>query len=87
MAEGKLALITGAGGGMGQATVARLSRDGFRIAGTDINEKGLDTAITSATLRNSRMNARRTETTRLAIHARFNTRTGSSRVHVVAIIQ
>ncbi len=49
MAEQKLALITGAGGGMGKATVARLSRDGFRIAGTDINESGLYTAIATAT--------------------------------------
>ncbi len=49
MAEQKLALITGAGGGMGQATVERLSRDGFRIAGTDINAKGLDEAIAKAT--------------------------------------
>ncbi len=49
MVEGKLALVTGAGGGMGQATVARLSRDGFRIAGTDINESGLDTEIATAT--------------------------------------
>ncbi len=48
MAEQKLALITGAGGGMGQATVERLSRDGFRIAGTDINADGLDTAIATA---------------------------------------
>ena len=49
MAEQKLALITGAGGGMGQAAVARLSRDGFRIAGTDINEQGLNEAIAKAT--------------------------------------
>lgn len=49
MAEKKLALITGAGGGMGQATVERLSRDGFRIAGMDINEAGLDEAIAKAT--------------------------------------
>ncbi len=48
MAEQKLALITGAGGGMGQATVERLSRDGFRIAGTDINADGLEVAIARA---------------------------------------
>ena len=48
MAEQKLALITGAGGGMGQATVERLSQDGFRVAGTDINADGLDTAIATA---------------------------------------
>jgi 2-hydroxycyclohexanecarboxyl-CoA dehydrogenase len=49
MAEQKLALITGAGGGMGQATVERLSRDGFRVAGTDINADGLEVAIATAT--------------------------------------
>ncbi len=49
MAEQKLALITGAGGGMGQATVERLSRDGFRIAGTDIDADGLEAAIAKAT--------------------------------------
>ncbi len=49
MAEQKLALITGAGGGMGQATVERLSRDGFRIAGTDIDADGLEAAIARAT--------------------------------------
>ena len=48
MATQKLALITGAGGGMGQATVERLSRDGFRVAGTDLNVAGLESAIDKA---------------------------------------
>ena len=48
MAEQKLALITGAGGGMGQATVKRLAEDGFRIAGTDINQAGLDSRALGA---------------------------------------
>ena len=38
MAAGELALVTGAAGGIGQATVRRLSDDGFRIAALDINE-------------------------------------------------
>jgi 2-hydroxycyclohexanecarboxyl-CoA dehydrogenase len=36
-----VALVTGAAGGMGQATVARLIGDGFRVAGIDLNEKAL----------------------------------------------
>ena len=41
MANGEVALVTGAGGGMGQAVVERLIRDGFRVAGIDVVEKGL----------------------------------------------
>jgi 2-hydroxycyclohexanecarboxyl-CoA dehydrogenase len=41
MAEQRLALITGAAGGIGGATVSRLARDGFRIAAFDIDEAGL----------------------------------------------
>lgn len=37
----KTAVVTGAAGGMGLATVERLARDGFRIAAFDINESGL----------------------------------------------
>ena len=48
MAEGKLALVTGAGGGMGQATVERLASDGFRVAAMDIDENGLDAAVAAA---------------------------------------
>jgi 2-hydroxycyclohexanecarboxyl-CoA dehydrogenase len=42
VAKGEIALVTGAAGGMGQATVERLMRDGFTVAGMDINETGLD---------------------------------------------
>ena len=41
MANGDVALVTGAGGGMGQAVVERLVKDGFRVAGVDVVEKGL----------------------------------------------
>ncbi len=41
----KLALVAGAAGGMGGATVARLARDGFRIAALDVNEQGLREAL------------------------------------------
>lgn len=45
MATERLAIVTGAGGGMGSATVARLARDGFRIAAFDINESTLNAAM------------------------------------------
>ena len=41
MAKGDVALVTGASGGMGQAVVLRLLKDGFRVAGIDINDKAL----------------------------------------------
>jgi 2-hydroxycyclohexanecarboxyl-CoA dehydrogenase len=41
MAKGDVALVTGASGGMGQAVVQRLIKDGFRVAGIDINDKAL----------------------------------------------
>lgn len=42
MTEQRLALITGAAGGMGGATVRRLVADGFKVAAMDINAKGLE---------------------------------------------
>ena len=41
MAAGKTALVTGAAGGMGKATVKRLVADGFTIAAMDMNAGGL----------------------------------------------
>jgi 2-hydroxycyclohexanecarboxyl-CoA dehydrogenase len=41
LVKGAVALVTGAAGGMGQATVVRLIDDGFRVAGIDLNEKSL----------------------------------------------
>jgi 2-hydroxycyclohexanecarboxyl-CoA dehydrogenase len=41
MANDRVALVTGAGGGMGQAVVERLIKDGFRVAGIDVVDKGL----------------------------------------------
>lgn len=37
----KLAVVTGAAGGMGAAISARLIKDGFRVIGMDVNEVGL----------------------------------------------
>jgi 2-hydroxycyclohexanecarboxyl-CoA dehydrogenase len=41
----RVALVTGAGGGMGSATVVRLAKDGFRIAGFDANRDTLSQAM------------------------------------------
>ena len=41
MAANKVALVTGAAGGMGMATVKRLVSDGFTVAAMDMNAKGL----------------------------------------------
>lgn len=41
MSNGKVALVTGAAGGIGQGVVLRLLKDGFTVAAMDINEKGL----------------------------------------------
>lgn len=38
--EGKIALITGAGSGMGRATSLLFAREGAKIAAVDLNEKG-----------------------------------------------
>lgn len=48
MNNDRIALVTGAGGGMGIATVARLAADGFRIAAMDISEAGLEKARETA---------------------------------------
>jgi 3-oxoacyl-[acyl-carrier protein] reductase len=40
--EGKVAIVTGAAKGMGQATAIELCRDGASVRITDIDEKGLD---------------------------------------------
>ncbi len=39
----KVAIVTGASGGMGQAFVRKLHADGLRVAGFDISQTGLDT--------------------------------------------
>lgn len=45
MADKKVALITGAAGGMGLPTVRRLVADGFRVAALDLNISGLEELI------------------------------------------
>lgn len=42
MSNKRIVFMTGAAGGMGEATVQRLIRDGYRVAAVDINAEGLD---------------------------------------------
>jgi NAD(P)-dependent dehydrogenase (short-subunit alcohol dehydrogenase family) len=46
--EGRTAIVTGAGSGIGQATVVRLIEEGARVLGCDVNAAGLE--ATSALL-------------------------------------
>lgn len=46
--EGRTAVVTGAGSGIGQATVVRLVGEGARVIGCDVNEAGL--AVTTERL-------------------------------------
>lgn len=41
----RIAVVTGAGGGMGLATVRRLARDGYRIAAIDLNTDDLERIV------------------------------------------
>ncbi|WP_137017305.1 SDR family NAD(P)-dependent oxidoreductase, partial [Streptomyces albus] len=40
--DGRKVLITGAGSGIGQATVLRILEEGGTVVGADISEKGLE---------------------------------------------
>ena len=46
--EGKVALVTGAGSGIGRATVVRLASEGARVLGVDVDEAGLDGTVAAA---------------------------------------
>ena len=47
MSERGVALVTGGGGGMGQAIVARLVADGFRVAAMDLDQARLDEVVSA----------------------------------------
>ena len=42
MANGRISLVTGGAGGIGQGVVARLVADGFHVAAMDVNESSMD---------------------------------------------
>ena len=46
MAKGRIALVTGGAGGIGQAVVARLVEDGFRVAAMDVHEQHMSELTT-----------------------------------------
>ena len=43
--EGSVALVAGAGSGMGQLAAQRLAHDGAKVAALDVNEEGLRQTI------------------------------------------
>lgn len=47
--EGKVAVVTGAGSGMGRATALLFAREGARVVGGDIDAARLDAVVTEAT--------------------------------------
>ena len=49
--EGKVAIVSGGGGGMGAATVARLASEGARVYAFDRNREGLDETVEQAKAR------------------------------------
>ncbi|WP_380879610.1 putative short-chain type dehydrogenase/reductase y4lA [Sphingomonas sp. DBB INV C78] len=46
--DGRVAIVTGAGGGIGAATAARLGRDGAKVIAADLQEPQLDGAVNEA---------------------------------------
>lgn len=46
---GKVALVTGAAGGLGRATALRFAADGARVFGVDVDEDGLDETRSACT--------------------------------------
>jgi NAD(P)-dependent dehydrogenase (short-subunit alcohol dehydrogenase family) len=43
--KGKIAVVTGASGGIGRATAERLRDEGMRVIGVDINPDGLKNVV------------------------------------------
>ncbi|HZR83367.1 MAG TPA: SDR family NAD(P)-dependent oxidoreductase [Candidatus Binatia bacterium] len=62
--EGKVAVVTGAAGGIGRATVDRLAREGARIAAVDIDRGALDEVAAGVRAHGSEMLAIPADVTR-----------------------
>lgn len=45
--QGKVAVITGAGSGMGESTARLFAKEGATVVATDINEQGVQSVVES----------------------------------------
>ena len=45
--EGRVAIVTGAAGGIGRAAVRKFAAEGATVTAVDINAQGLDETVTS----------------------------------------
>ena len=59
--EGKVAIVTGAGSGVGREVVLNLLKKGVLVAGVDINQKGLDESANLAEVHADRFVGIRTD--------------------------
>jgi len=63
MLEGKVALITGAGSGIGRASAATFAREGAAVMVADLNEAGAEETAASIVANGGRASARRCDVT------------------------
>jgi len=63
MLEGKVALITGAGSGIGRASAATFAREGATVMVADLNEAGAEETAASIVANGGRASARRCDVT------------------------
>ena len=63
---GRVAVVTGGGGGIGCAMVERFAREGATVVVTDVDERGLATVVASLRARGAEALGVRTDVTELA---------------------